>query len=100
MAENFLALPSSLYSPNHTLKEHVKHTLHRYFEKLEGEPAANLLSLVLSEVEKPLLETVLHYTKGNEKKAALWLGIHRTTLRNLLIKHKIKLQKKKRVAPL
>ena len=37
--------------------------------------------MVISEVEKPLIQMVLKLTNGNQSKAALILGISRGTLR-------------------
>lgn len=45
---------------------------------------SNLYKLVLQEVEEPLFETVLNYTRGNQSRAAEVLGINRTTLRKKL----------------
>jgi len=39
---------------------------------------------VLSEVELPLLRTVLEHTEGNQSQAAEILGINRATLRKKL----------------
>ena len=43
-----------------------------------------LYDLVLQEVERPLLETVMHFTHGNQTRAAEVLGINRSTLRKKL----------------
>lgn len=40
--------------------------------------------MVMSEVEKPLLESVMHFTRGNQTRAAEVLGINRSTLRKKL----------------
>jgi len=64
-----------------SLQESVSHSLQQYITKLDGQTPANLYSLVLAEVEKPLLEMVLKLTNGNQSKAAIILGISRGTLR-------------------
>lgn len=64
-----------------SLQESVNQTLQQYITKLDGQPPANLYSLVLAEVEKPLLEMVLKLTNNNQSKAAIILGISRGTLR-------------------
>lgn len=63
------------------LKEQVKIALERYFVELDGERVVGLYAMVMAEVEKPLLETVLNHTGGNQSKAAQILGLSRSTLR-------------------
>jgi Fis family transcriptional regulator, factor for inversion stimulation protein len=58
-------------------------------EDLNGQPAAELYELVMRQVEKPLLEIVMHETRGNITKAAQVLGINRATLRTKLHKYGI-----------
>ena len=58
--------------------------LQDYFSKLNGTVPGDLYGLVLSEVERPLLQTVLRYTDGNQSRAAEILGINRGTLRKKL----------------
>jgi Fis family transcriptional regulator len=64
-----------------SLQESVQKSLQQYLTNLEGQTPANLYSLVLAEVEKPLLEMVLNLTNANQSKAAIILGISRGTLR-------------------
>ena len=64
-----------------SLQESVSQSLQQYITTLDGQTPANLYSLVLAEVEKPLLEMVLKLTNGNQSKAAIILGISRGTLR-------------------
>ncbi len=74
------------------LNYYIKSSLQKYFanfEKLDSKHIANLYQLVLTEVEKPLLETVLEYTKDNQSLAAKCLGISRNTLRKLMNLYKI-----------
>lgn len=72
-----------------SLKESVRKALHDYFTQLDGSSAVDVYDLVLSEVEAPLVETVMHYAKGNQSLAARWLGLSRGTLRKLLGKYNI-----------
>jgi Fis family transcriptional regulator, factor for inversion stimulation protein len=44
---------------------------------------------VMAEVERPLLERVLHHAGRNQTRAAEMLGINRTTLRKKLRQHGI-----------
>lgn len=77
-------------SPDHQpLSFHVKQALERYFTDLNGHTPADLYELVLSEVERPLLEEVLRRTRGNISKAAQHLGLNRATLRKKLERYGI-----------
>ena len=67
-----------------SLSDHTQEALNQYFESLNGYRPGDLYELVLSEVEKPLLRTVLEYTGGNQSEAAAILGINRGTLRKKL----------------
>lgn len=69
---------------NQPLRDLVKQALQKYFSHLEGSTPANLYEMVLEEVERPLLEAVLQFTRGNQCKAAVILGISRGTLRKKL----------------
>lgn len=56
--------------------------LERYFEDLGGmTPPPDLYDRIMSQVEKPLIENVLRYVRGNQVRAATILGINRNTLR-------------------
>lgn len=66
------------------LRVQVQSALEDYFRQLDGHMPSDLYKLVLQEVERPLLETVLRYTHGNQTKAAEVLGINRSTLRKKL----------------
>ncbi|MDT8385509.1 MAG: DNA-binding transcriptional regulator Fis [Gammaproteobacteria bacterium] len=69
---------------NVPLSGHIKSMLEGYFNDLDGHPPADLYQMVLQEIEQPLLESVLHYTRGNQSKAAMVLGLNRGTLRKKL----------------
>ncbi len=64
-----------------TLEACVHAQLDRYFEDLEGETAGRIWQMVISAVERPMLEAVLQRTGGNQSRAAEMLGINRNTLR-------------------
>ena len=66
------------------LSGHIKSLLEDYFNELDGHQPADLYQMVLAEIEQPLLETVLTYTRGNQSKAAAMLGLNRGTLRKKL----------------
>ncbi len=44
---------------------------------------------VLAEVERPLLEAVLLFTRGNQSEASKILGINRGTLRKKLVQYRM-----------
>jgi len=71
------------------LCNHVTTVVDTYFHNLDGYDVTDLYRLVIAEVERPLLERVLHYAEGNQTRAAEMLGINRTTLRKKLRQHRI-----------
>ncbi|HCV04124.1 MAG TPA: DNA-binding transcriptional regulator Fis, partial [Pseudoalteromonas sp.] len=56
-------------------------------KQLNGQDVQDVYDLVLSELEAPLLEEVMTYTRGNQTRAAILLGINRGTLRKKLKKY-------------
>ena len=71
------------------LAGHVRESLERYFDELNGQAPSDLYDLVLSEIEQPLLEVVMAQTRGNISKAAAFLGLNRATLRKKLQRYRI-----------
>ena len=71
----------------HTLRECVEVAMTTYFSQLEGQKVVDLYDLVISEVEAPLLEAVMSYTRGNQTKASIAMGLNRGTLRKKLKKY-------------
>ena len=67
-----------------TLRDSVETALKNYFDHLDGQPVVDIYDMVLSEVEAPLLETVMQYTRDNQTKASIALGLNRGTLRKKL----------------
>lgn len=91
IAENeTLTTEARTASTSQNLRDSVRKSLQQYFAQLDGQTPANLYSLVLAEVEKPLIEMVLQLTNGNQSKAALVLGISRGTLRKKMAIYDIK----------
>lgn len=72
---------------NATLHEQVIQTVQNYFTNLDGEEPVDLYKLVLEEVEVPLFEATMSFTKNNQSKAARTLGLARGTLRTKLKKY-------------
>ena len=71
------------------LSTHVKNSLERYFHDLNGEKTTDVYEMVISEVERPLLEIVMRHVKSNQCRAAELLGINRNTLRKKLKHYKL-----------
>lgn len=67
-----------------TLRDSVSIALKNYFSHLEGQAVTDVYEMVLSEVEAPLLEEVMKYTRNNQTKASVLLGLNRGTLRKKL----------------
>jgi Fis family transcriptional regulator len=67
-----------------TLREIVEKMLANYFGQLAGATPSNVYDMVITEVEAPLLEAVMRYTRANQSKAAIILGLSRGTLRKKL----------------
>ena len=63
------------------LSTHVKETVEQYFAQLNGYDTNGLYAMVISEVEKPLIEATLEYCGHNQTKASKILGLSRSTLR-------------------
>ena len=67
-----------------TLRDSIESAINNYFSHLDGQMASDVYKLVMSEVEPPLLEAVLRYTRNNQTKASTVLGLNRGTLRKKL----------------
>ncbi len=71
-------------SINASLRDTVKQAVQGYLLQLEGQKISDLYDMVLSEVEEPLLQSIMQYTGQNQSKAAVYLGLSRGTLRKKL----------------
>jgi len=72
-----------------TLAKQVKSAMEIYFQDLEGYTPNDLYRMVINEVEKPLLESVMKQVRGNQTRAAEMLGLNRSTLRKKLQQHNL-----------
>jgi Fis family transcriptional regulator len=68
----------------------VRKAMDGYFRDLDGERPCAIYDMVISSVEKPLLEMVLHRVEGNQTHAAQLLGLNRNTLRKKIKENGIK----------
>jgi Fis family transcriptional regulator, factor for inversion stimulation protein len=67
-----------------TLKQVVKDTLRNYFSNIGSEQPVDFYTILLEEIERPLLEVLINHTHYNQVKMAQILGISRGTLRKKL----------------
>lgn len=74
---------------NEPLSDCVRKALQNYFGHMEGYSANGLYNMVMEEVERPLFESVMAHTRGNQTRAASLLGISRGTLRKKLALYQI-----------
>jgi Fis family transcriptional regulator len=72
-----------------TLSAHVKIAVEHYLSQLNGHDPNGLYDMVITEVEKPLLEAALQHAGHNQSRAAKILGISRSTLRNKILRYDI-----------
>ncbi len=67
-----------------SLREAVTASVRSYLEELDGQLSTDVYQMVLAEVEAPLLEEIMAYTRNNQTKASTMLGLNRGTLRKKL----------------
>jgi Fis family transcriptional regulator len=77
-------------SRQNELADTVRRALERYFRDMDGERPSGIYDMVLKNVEKPMIETVLGKADGNLTLAAAMLGIDRNTLRKKMQQLRIK----------
>jgi Fis family transcriptional regulator, factor for inversion stimulation protein len=68
----------------------VRKAIDGYFRDLDGERPCAVYDMVISSVERPLIEVVLHRVAGNQTQAAQLLGMNRNTLRKKMKAYGIK----------
>ena len=71
-------------SNTETLRDSVELAMNNYFQNLDGQDVNNVYQMVMSEVEAPMLEVVMRYTRDNQTHASQVLGLNRGTLRKKL----------------
>ena len=83
------AFTTTVTTPSQTLaqkplRDSVKQAVAKYLKELNNNDIDNLYELVLAELEAPLLEEVMKYTRGNQTRASVLMGINLGTLRKKL----------------
>ncbi|MFT5139087.1 MAG: Fis family transcriptional regulator [Lysobacterales bacterium] len=77
-------------NPSIPLREHVQETIRLYLEDMGNTEPEHVYRKLLSEIEPPLIEEVLHYAGGNQSRTARILGMTRNTLRSKMRRYSIK----------
>ena len=67
-----------------SIPDAIIRNLEAYFADLDGLEPGLIYDMVISAVEKPMLEVVMKKADGNQLRASLMLGINRNTLRKKL----------------
>ena len=72
-------------------RDSVAKNMKEYFSRFEPGVSVprDIYSEVLAELERPLLESVLLFTRGNQSEASKILGINRGTLRKKLVQYRM-----------
>ena len=74
--------------PNH-LRDAVTASVRKYLHELDGQMTTDFYDMVLSQIEEPLLEEIMAYTRNNQTKASIMLGLNRGTLRKKLKRYNL-----------
>ena len=84
---NLQNISNTQQTGEYSIKDAIQRALTNYFAQLGEQKPTDVYDMVLSEVELPLLQSVMAYTRNNQSKAAEVLNISRGTLRKLLKKY-------------
>lgn len=71
-------------APVQSLRDSVTIAVRHYLKELDGQMSTDVYQMVLAEIEAPLLEEIMAYTRNNQTKASIMLGLNRGTLRKKL----------------
>ena len=76
-------------APASHLREAVTESVRNYLKELDGQMTTDFYQMVLAEIEAPLLTEIMAYTRNNQTKASIMLGLNRGTLRKKLKQYKL-----------
>ncbi len=79
----------SQFGQEYSLRDCVAIAMDKYLSELDGQMATEVYQMVLAQVEAPLLEKVMAYTRNNQTRAANMLGLNRGTLRKKLKQYQL-----------
>lgn len=85
--EEIVSIQQKNQQQAHGLGQQVNEVLDRYFALLGNQQPENLYQKLMAEIEKPMIESIMRYVRGNQSKAARVLGISRGTLRKKLAEY-------------
>jgi Fis family transcriptional regulator len=71
------------------IQDCVRSSLEVYLRDLQGTEPDRMYDMLVSVVERPLLEIVMQHADHNQSRAAQWLGLNRNTLRKKLLEHQL-----------
>jgi Fis family transcriptional regulator len=71
------------------LRDAVTAAVRDYLDELDGQLSTDVYQMVLAEIEAPLLAEIMTYTRNNQTRASLMLGLNRGTLRKKLKQHNL-----------
>lgn len=80
---------SDSFPTGQSLHDSVTIAVRQYLEELDGQLATDVYEMVLAEIEAPLLKEIMQYTRNNQTKASIMLGLNRGTLRKKLKQYKL-----------
>lgn len=78
-----------LHTTMPSLRDSVSACVRHYLDELDGQLSTDVYQMVLAEMEAPLLEEIMNYTRNNQTKASIMLGLNRGTLRKKLKQYKL-----------
>jgi len=71
----------------HPVTEVLEVHLQRYLDDLGDIPPSNVYDMVITVIEKPMLQLIMEHASHNQSLAAQYLGLNRNTLRKKLLSH-------------
>jgi len=92
---NSNSISKEIASTDHErISECISNVLDHYLVDMENHFNGDLYNIILSEVERPLIEKVMCYTQNNQSNTAQILGVSRGTLRKKLNQYAINTKNK------
>lgn len=71
------------------IEKSIHKSLDEYFRRLDGETPHGIYDMVIMNVERTLIASIMTRANGNQTHAADMLGLNRNTLRSKLAKYGI-----------